>query len=138
MSEYPHRNTWKRRYFLVVYNFIELKQANIKIKLKIYSCVFTETHILTNLNQEMCMECMSFARYLKRKITQCWNRPPTKCMKNIVCEPYNMEGQIVRTIKDFLTTKDGELCVNQDEYLQVNKYSSEGKCITFTSIEKNI
>ena len=30
-----------------------------------------------------------------------------------------MEGQIVRTIKDFLTTKDGELCVNQDEYLQV-------------------
>ena len=30
-----------------------------------------------------------------------------------------MEGQIVRTIKDFLTTKDGELCVNQNEYLQV-------------------
>ena len=31
-----------------------------------------------------------------------------------------MEGQIVRTIKDFLTTKDGELCVNRDEKLQVN------------------
>ena len=31
-----------------------------------------------------------------------------------------MEGQIVRTIKDFLTTKDGELCVNRDEYLQVD------------------
>ena len=31
-----------------------------------------------------------------------------------------MEGQVVRTIRDFLTTKDGELCVNRDEYLQVN------------------
>ena len=31
-----------------------------------------------------------------------------------------MEGQIVRTIKDFMTTKDGELCVHEDEYLQVN------------------
>ena len=37
-----------------------------------------------------------------------------------------MEGQIVRTIKDFLTTKDGELCVNQDEYLQVK---NEIQCI---------
>ena len=35
-----------------------------------------------------------------------------------------MEGQIVRTIKDFLTTKDGELCVNQDEYLQVRNWNS--------------
>lgn len=31
-----------------------------------------------------------------------------------------MEGQVVRTIRDFLTTKDGELCVNRDEYLQVS------------------
>ena len=31
-----------------------------------------------------------------------------------------MEGQVIRTIRDFLTTKDGELCVNRDEYLQVN------------------
>ena len=47
-----------------------------------------------------------------------------------------MEGQVVRTIRDFLTTKDGELCVNRDEYLQVNlKYYiinvQQGKQISY-------
>ena len=49
-----------------------------------------------------------------------------------------MEGQVIRTIRDFLTTKDGELCVNRDEYLQVNiKYhiitvQQENKVATFS------
>ena len=39
----------------------------------------------------------------------------------VVKNPYlAMEpGTIARVIKDFLTTNEGELCINKDEYVQV-------------------